>query len=283
LLKQFGPFRDWKANPMAVTALLHQLLAARSFVPLTLDEVAKEVHYFHRAIARAPEKEVPTEWYDPCLKLKRKFKRMEEEQLERVLQQKKEEFEERQRRMIQNLDYPKALMGEETGQYAQMLKSLYRSFVTFYEEGINSRDTMAFIRKTVRILRDRFMDKSHEQLNKHFRSICQRLSRPTCREAKDRMVKGVISAERLCENDEEVYMSDKERAESQRSLEEKLKEKSGGFYEEMRKRSSKDASEACPHCQQNMAYCENMMQIRSSDEPMTRFMRCNGCSKTWTD
>ena len=30
-----------------------------------------------------------------------------------------------------------------------------------------------------------------------------------------------------------------------------------------------------------MAYCEDMKQTRASDEPMTKFMKCNSCGHQW--
>lgn len=43
-------------------------------------------------------------------------------------------------------------------------------------------------------------------------------------------------------------------------------------------------SEPCRFCKKdNTAFCEYQKQTRRSDEPMTRFMRCNSCSRTWRD
>ena len=56
-----------------------------------------------------------------------------------------------------------------------------------------------------------------------------------------------------------------------------------GFYENMKKRVNKDACEKCRFCNENKAFMEDMKQTRAADEPMTRFMRCNGCDKTWRD
>ena len=37
------------------------------------------------------------------------------------------------------------------------------------------------------------------------------------------------------------------------------------FYDDMKRKINKDACEACPHCSQNAAYCEDQQQIRASD------------------
>jgi transcription elongation factor S-II len=56
-----------------------------------------------------------------------------------------------------------------------------------------------------------------------------------------------------------------------------------GRYTEMKKNIFKGASEECRYCKQKTAYCDDMKQIRASDEPMTRFMKCNNCNKNWRD
>ncbi len=56
-----------------------------------------------------------------------------------------------------------------------------------------------------------------------------------------------------------------------------------GFYDNMKKDINKGASEECRFCKKKEAYCDDMKQIRASDEPMTRFMKCNGCGKNWRD
>lgn len=45
----------------------------------------------------------------------------------------------------------------------------------------------------------------------------------------------------------------------------------------------KGHGEECEKCKENEAYCWRMVQIRASDEPMTRFMRCRACNFEWTD
>ncbi len=49
----------------------------------------------------------------------------------------------------------------------------------------------------------------------------------------------------------------------------------------MKKNINKDAAEECRKCHKNMAYCEDMKQTRASDEPMTKFMKCNSCGHQW--
>ena len=51
----------------------------------------------------------------------------------------------------------------------------------------------------------------------------------------------------------------------------------------MKRDINKDACEECRYWHQSNALCEDMKQIRASDEPMTRFMRCNACNKAWRD
>ena len=45
----------------------------------------------------------------------------------------------------------------------------------------------------------------------------------------------------------------------------------------------KGEGEECRFCRGMSAYCHQMMQTRSADEPMTRFMVCYECKKTWRD
>lgn len=43
-------------------------------------------------------------------------------------------------------------------------------------------------------------------------------------------------------------------------------------------------AEFCRYCKkESSAFCEYQKQTRRSDEPMTRFMRCNSCMRTWRD
>ena len=56
-----------------------------------------------------------------------------------------------------------------------------------------------------------------------------------------------------------------------------------GFYDEIKKRINKDASEECRYCRKKADYCKDQKQIRASNEHMTRFMRYNTCEKAWSD
>jgi len=46
---------------------------------------------------------------------------------------------------------------------------------------------------------------------------------------------------------------------------EELERSRTGFYEEMKKKINKDASEECRFCYKKAAYCEDQKQIRASD------------------
>lgn len=95
------------------------------------------------------------------------------------------------------------------------------------------------------------------------------------------MIEGKKSAKGVAKLEEEAF----EGEELRRLRAEKLKaiaaENQTGFYDEMKKNINKDAKEECRFCKKLAAYCEDMKQIRASDEPMTRFMYCNACNKRW--
>lgn len=97
------------------------------------------------------------------------------------------------------------------------------------------------------------------------------------------MLQGEIVPRQLTTEDEEIYMDNKTRENIQRIQREEIEKMQTGFYDEMKKRINKDASEECRYCRKKAAYCEDQKQIRASDEPMTRFMRCNACEKAWRD
>lgn len=41
--------------------------------------------------------------------------------------------------------------------------------------------------------------------------------------------------------------------------------------------------ELCKACKKKTAFLIKELQTRSADEPMTRFMECNSCGKSWRD
>lgn len=127
------------------------------------------------------------------------------------------------------------------------------------------------------------LDLQDEIMNKKVLSISNRLSRESSRESKERLLKGEITAFDLAKDDEELYFDQKTRDNIAKIQREEIERMQTGFYDDMKKRINKDASEECKYCHQKAAYCEDQKQIRASDEPMTRFMRCNNCEKAWRD
>lgn len=114
-------------------------------------------------------------------------------------------------------------------------------------------------------------------------SICHRLSRASAGEAKAKMLGGEITPLQLAKDSEETYFDQKTRDIIRKNQLAQLEESQTGFYDSMKKAINKDACEECRYCHQLRAFCEDMKQIRASDEPMTRFMRCNACNKAWRD
>lgn len=96
-------------------------------------------------------------------------------------------------------------------------------------------------------------------------------------------MKGEITPKQLSSDDEELYFDEKTKDNIKKIQREEVERNSGGYYDEMKKRINKDACEECRYCRKRTAYCEDQKQIRASDEPMTRFMRCNNCEKAWRD
>lgn len=89
------------------------------------------------------------------------------------------------------------------------------------------------------------------------------------------MMKGDKQLEDIALQKEQAYIDDKQKKKQQQTMQEQFEMTQTGYYEKMRKNISKDAKEECRFCHKKAAYCEDMKQIRASDEPMTRFMRCN--------
>lgn len=98
-----------------------------------------------------------------------------------------------------------------------------------------------------------------------------------------RMLAGEITPKELSNDDDELYFSQKTRDNIKKIQMEQLQRSRTGFYDEMKKQINKDACQECRFCHKEAAYCEDQKQIRASDEPMTRFMRCNACDKSWKD
>lgn len=120
-------------------------------------------------------------------------------------------------------------------------------------------------------------------MNKKVISICTRLARESSKESKEKMLTGEITPKDLSNDNEETYFDQKTKDNIKRIQKEEIERMSTGFYDDMKKRINKDASEECRYCHKKKAYCEDQKQIRASDEPMTRFMRCNACEKAWRD
>lgn len=114
-------------------------------------------------------------------------------------------------------------------------------------------------------------------------SISVRLAREGSLQSKERMLRGEIPPSEVARDDEELYLDEKAKEEIKKFQREQLEANSTGFYDQMKKNINKDACEECRYCHKRKAFCEDMKQIRASDEPMTRFMRCNDCGKAWRD
>ena len=97
------------------------------------------------------------------------------------------------------------------------------------------------------------------------------------------MLKDEISPAELAADNDDVYFDEKTKENIRRIQKEEIERMQTGFYDDMKKRINKDASEECRYCRNKSAYCEDQKQIRAADEPMTRFMRCNACEKAWRD
>lgn len=79
------------------------------------------------------------------------------------------------------------------------------------------------------------------------------------------MIRGEISPKELANDDEELYFDQKTRDNIKRLQKEELERNSTGFYDEMKKKINKNASEECRFCRAKAAYCEDQKQIRASD------------------
>ena len=69
------------------------------------------------------------------------------------------------------------------------------------------------------------------------------------------MLNDEITPAELATDDEELYFDEKTRENIKRIQREEIERMQTGFYDDMKKRINKDASEECRYCRKRAAYC----------------------------
>lgn len=100
--------------------------------------------------------------------------------------------------------------------------------------------------------------------------------------ARIRMLKGEISPADVAHDKSKAFMSDDEIKQYEELSMKELAYADVNFYTNHLKNMT--GTETCRYCKKELsAYCEYQKQTRRSDEPMTRFMRCKVCDRSWRD
>ena len=86
----------------------------------------------------------------------------------------------------------------------------------------------------------------------------------------------------MAENNENLYFKAEMRKEMEITHKANLLQLQSRYYRFQAEMPEGDG-EQCKFCHRYSAYCEQMRQTRAADEPMTRFMVCFSCKKTWSD
>ena len=124
--------KEWREKDIkTVTNTLSRLQAFSNFQDLDLDKLLQAVTLFHKEISKEEDDADPA-WYQSCIKLKNKFKKMidtqqKERQSEPVMEKKSSK----------NIEYPPSLLLGRCSSDQQILKSLYKNFITCFDEAAN--------------------------------------------------------------------------------------------------------------------------------------------------
>jgi hypothetical protein len=114
-----------------------------------LDSLSRAVVEFHREIGRAAEDEVDPKWFELSIALKKKLKKMQDSQ-------KVNEKPRLEKKPSIVVDFPEALLAGRGPNDQQMLKSIYKNFVTNYEEAGRDSATVGFVQSVLRELKYMF-------------------------------------------------------------------------------------------------------------------------------
>ncbi|EAR84422.3 transcription factor S-II (macronuclear) [Tetrahymena thermophila SB210] len=99
-----------------------------------------------------------------------------------------------------------------------------------------------------------------------------------------KMLNKEISLQDVAEAKTSVFLTDRQRAQQKKAVEDQLATSDPDFYNNMRRQRLQGLEgELCKGCKKKTAFLVKELQTRSSDEPMTRFMECNSCGKSWKD
>ncbi|KAL4479654.1 hypothetical protein ABPG72_004250 [Tetrahymena utriculariae] len=99
-----------------------------------------------------------------------------------------------------------------------------------------------------------------------------------------KMLNKEITLQDVAEAKSNVFLTDRQRAEQKKAVEDQLATSDPDFYNNIRRQRLQGLEgEVCKGCKKKTAFLVKELQTRSSDEPMTRFMECNNCGKSWKD
>ena len=103
-------------------------------------------------------------------------------------------------------EYPEAFRKNWMPEDQRMLHYMYRCFVTACKGAMKDDRTVPFLVETYKELKKKFSLKE-KQMPKYLMSIINRLSLGTAKDAKLKMLRGIITPRQLVQNKEETYLN----------------------------------------------------------------------------
>jgi hypothetical protein len=132
--------KEWRSETsQAVTQALEQLALLKTTPHEQLDLIAARLAHFHKEITKAKETEVDIRWFELVIALKKKVKSLVEAQQEKARKAKQE------KKPVEVVAYPDNLLRNHKGADQRILQALYRGFVSGFEEGKRSAQTVLFL------------------------------------------------------------------------------------------------------------------------------------------
>lgn len=146
--------QDWREQPgKNITAVLTRIDQTKNYKGNDVHDVLKTVTDFHKEITKADEALVDVKWYELCIRNKKKLKKMQETiDKQRKMQQPLLE----KKASTMSVVYPEALTAGRGANDERILKYLFKSFVTNYEEAMENPATVAFLQSTLKEIKYKF-------------------------------------------------------------------------------------------------------------------------------
>lgn len=254
--------REWRQRDKATLAnIVKRLLRAK---------VTKELQPgLEAAVGQAFKEMMGAEAVDKALvgELNKLRKRLREN--EKLLQVEEKDLKHKADQLKKDVALPKELGQKLEGRRLEYLKFLFRSFVrNLSEQDAQHKELVPFLEGVEKELYREF-EGDDSKILKHLKEIRFSMEPTSSTAGKLRMLAGAVPPKEVVANKSSLYVA----AQSRKSSDEA----------DIKKLPLTGEGEECERCQQPEAICTKMLQIRASDEPMTRFMHCRACDHQWTD